>query len=69
LAGVHEVLLTGPGLARVQLRDWCTQHQTDIAGNIVDCVSSDHPSDGQLVAMARQYFNKFDNMAGTAAIA
>ncbi len=69
LAGVHEVLLTGPGLARVQLRDWCTQHQTAIAGNIVDCVSSDHPSDGQLVAMARQYFNKFDNMAGTAAIA
>jgi hypothetical protein len=31
--------------------------------NVVDSVSSDHPTDAQLVAMARQYFKKFDNMA------
>jgi hypothetical protein len=30
---------------------------------IVDNVASDHPSDAQLVAMARQYFKKFDQMA------
>ncbi len=69
LAGAHEVLLTGPSLARVQLRDWCTQHDAAVAATVVDCVSSDHPSDGQLVAMARQYFKKFDNMAGTTATA
>jgi hypothetical protein len=28
----------------------------------VDNVASDHPSDAQLVAMARQYFTKFDKM-------
>jgi hypothetical protein len=27
---------------------------------IVDSVASDHPSDAQVVAMARQYFKKFD---------
>jgi len=30
---------------------------------IVDNVASDHPSDPQLVAMARQYFKKLDRMA------
>ena len=30
---------------------------------IVDVVNSDHPSDAQLVAMARQYFLKFDQKA------
>jgi len=29
----------------------------------VDSIASDHPTDAQVVAMARQYFNKFDQMA------
>lgn len=28
-------------------------------------VSIDHPSEGQLLAMARKYFVKYDRMAGT----
>jgi stalled ribosome rescue protein Dom34 len=66
LAGSHEVLLTGPGLARNQFRDWCVSHQTAVAESIVDSVTTDHPSDGQLVALARQYFKKFDNMTDPA---
>jgi hypothetical protein len=30
---------------------------------VVDSIASDHPSDAQLVAMAKQYFKKFDAMA------
>ena len=63
LVGCKEVLLTGPGLARQQFRDWCVQHHHATAANIVDSVTTDHPSDAQLVAMAKQYFKKFDNMA------
>ena len=63
LNGTHEVLLTGPGLERNHFRDWCSSHRTAIADCVVDSVVSDHPSDGQLVALARQYFRKFDNMA------
>ena len=63
LNGTHEVLLTGPGQARQQLRDWCAQHAPAAAKVIVDSVPSDHPSDAQLVALARQYFRKFDAMA------
>ena len=61
LDGTHEVLVTGPGIARNEFRDWCTQHHDEVT--IVDSVSSDHPTDAQVVAMARQYFKKFDNMA------
>ena len=69
LAGAHEVLLAGPGLVRNEFRDWCASHQAALARTIVDSVSADHPSDGQLVAMARQYFRKFDNMAADPSIA
>lgn len=47
LIGTHEVLLTGLGLGRNQLRDWCTSHQTAVAACIVDSVTTDHPTDGQ----------------------
>jgi hypothetical protein len=46
------VLLTGPGLVRNQFRDWCNSHQTAVADSVVDSMASDHPSDGQLVALA-----------------
>ena len=39
------------------------QHDAAVAHSIVDSVASDHPTDAQVVAMARQYFKKFDNMA------
>lgn len=69
LAGTHEVLLTGPGLARNQFRDWCASHQPAVAKAVVDSLPADHPTDAQLVAMARQYFRKFDNMAADPSMA
>ena len=63
LTGSREILLAGPGLARNQFRDWSNTHQNTLADAIVDSIPADHPTDGQLVAMARQYFKRFDNMA------
>ena len=40
-----------------------------MAGVVVDSVAADHPTDAQLVAMARQYFKKFDNMAADPSVA
>lgn len=65
LSGTHEVLLCGPGLARTQFREWAAKHQAPVAAKIVDSIAADHPTDAQLAAMARQYFKKFDAMAGT----
>ena len=50
-------------MARNQFRDWCSKHNAAVAAAVVDSVAADHPTDAQLVAMARQYFKKFDNMA------
>ena len=60
LIGVHEVLLTGPGKARDEFRAWCERHDAFFARVIVGSVASDHPTDAQVVAMARQYFKAFD---------
>jgi len=69
LDGTHEVLVAGPGLARNQFREWCNTHRASIAARIVDSVAADHPTDGQLVALARQYFKKFDQMAADPSLA
>jgi len=63
LAGVTEVLLTGPANAKNEFRDFCKHQAHAVEKAIVDVVSSDHPSDAQLVAMARQYFLKYDQKA------
>ena len=53
----------------VQLRDWVTSHQPTVAKAIVDSVPADHPSDAQLVALAKQYFKKFDTLGADPSIA
>lgn len=63
LAGVHEVLLVGPGLMHDEFKAWAAKHQPAVAKTIVASEKADHPTDGQLVAMARRFFHKFDNMA------
>jgi stalled ribosome rescue protein Dom34 len=65
LAGAQEVLLLGPGLAHEHFKTWCEQHHPAIAKTIVGSEKADHPTDPQLVALARRYFVAFDRMAGT----
>lgn len=62
LGGVHEILLTGPAQAKDHFRDYCRQKAKAVDQAIVDVVPSDHPSDAQLVALARKYFLKHDKM-------
>jgi len=62
LKGAHEILITGPAQAKNELKAHCERHDKDIAKAIVGVIPSDHPSDGQLVAMAKQYFLKYDRM-------
>lgn len=64
LEGVHEVLLTGPAQTKNEFHDYCKKNATAVAKAIVGVVATDHPTDPQLVALARKYFVKFDQMAG-----
>jgi stalled ribosome rescue protein Dom34 len=69
LAGVHEVLLTGPGMARDEFATWCKSHSASVAAAIADSIPSDHPTDAQVVALARKYFKKLDQMGLDPALA
>lgn len=61
--GAQEVLVTGPANAKIEFRDHCKHHAHAVDKAIVDVVSADHPTDNQLVSMARQYFLKYDQRA------
>jgi hypothetical protein len=63
LSGVSEVLLTGPANAKIEFRDFCQHNAHAIDKAVVDVVTTDHPSDAQVVALARQYFTRYDQTA------
>ena len=66
LAGVGEVLITGPHTALSDFRHYVEKHRPALGGQIVGWEPVDHPSDGELVAFARKRFLEHDRMAGTA---
>ena len=65
LAGITEVLVVGSHQAMADFRHYAEKHRPAAAAQIVGYESVDRPSEGQLVAMARKYFVKYDRMAGT----
>lgn len=65
LAGITEVLVTGSRTATADFRRYADKHRPAAARLIVGCEPVDHPSEAQLVALAREYFLKYDRMAGT----
>ena len=64
LAGIAEVLVTGSHAAIVDFRHYAEKHRPQTATRIVAYEVVDHPSEKQLVALARKYFLKHDQMAG-----
>jgi stalled ribosome rescue protein Dom34 len=65
LAGVQEVLVFGSHQSLADFRHYAEKHRPQTARVVVGYETIDHPSEGQLVAMARKWFLKFDRMAGT----
>jgi stalled ribosome rescue protein Dom34 len=65
LAGIAEVLVTGPHTAQADFRHYVDKHCPAVARQIVGWETVDHPTEGQLVALARKYFLAHDRMTGT----
>jgi stalled ribosome rescue protein Dom34 len=65
LQGITEVLVTGPRTGIADFRHYAEKHRPQTARHIVAYETVDHPSDRQLVALARQYFLRHDRMTGT----
>lgn len=60
LDGVGEVLVTGSHTAIADFRHYADKHRPQTAARIAAYEVVDHPSDNQLVALARKYFLKHD---------
>lgn len=64
LAGIRQVVVTGSQTALSDFRHYVDKHRPPVALQIVGWETVDHPTEGQLVAFARRYFVKHDQMAG-----
>jgi hypothetical protein len=67
LDGIQEVLVTGSHTAIADFRHYADKHRPQTATRIVAYEVVDHPSENQLVALARAYFLKHGETAGTKA--
>lgn len=65
LAGISEVLMVGPKIGLADFRHYVEKHRVPLNRLIVDWEVQERATDNQMVAMARQYFVKYDRMAGT----
>ena len=64
LGDAQEILVTGPGTAKVGFRDHVAKRHAAIGHRIVGVEPLDHPTEGELLAFARRYFKRVDNMLG-----
>jgi stalled ribosome rescue protein Dom34 len=62
LAGAAEILIVGPGHAKLELIKHIHAHDHGVVDKVVGVETVDHPGDGQLVAYARKYFVAKDRM-------
>lgn len=64
LAGITEVLVAGHHTAQTDFRHYLDKHRPQVARQVVGWETVDRPSDGQLAALARKFFEKHDQMLG-----
>ncbi|MEO8525976.1 MAG: hypothetical protein ABI460_14725 [Caldimonas sp.] len=65
VAGVADVLVVGSHTAQADFRHYIGQHRAAFLKQIVGWKTVDHPTEGQLAALAREYFIEDDGMART----
>lgn len=68
VAGAREILVVGPGSAKLELIRHAEKHDAKVATKILGVETVDHPTDRQLLAYARKYFLRVDKMNGNAVI-
>ncbi len=62
--GIAEVLVVGGHTGLADFRRYVEKHRAPTAKHIVGYEVVDHPSENQLIALARKHFVKYHQMAG-----
>ena len=58
----QEILILGPGSAKLELIKHAHHHDAKVAEKIMGVETVDHPSDKEILAQARKFFYKVDQM-------
>jgi stalled ribosome rescue protein Dom34 len=64
LGDAKEVLVTGPGNAKVAFRQHLDRRHPGVAKRVVGIETLDHPTECELLGFARKYFKRIDAMLG-----
>ncbi|HEX9211643.1 MAG TPA: translational machinery protein [Bradyrhizobium sp.] len=56
LADAGEIVIVGPAGAKTELAHHIREHAPDVAKRIAAVEAVDHPSDGEIIALARRHF-------------
>lgn len=59
-----QILIIGPSTAKTELAKYLRHQDSKIGDRIVAVEAADHPSDGEIIAHARQYFGMKPPRAG-----
>ena len=62
MKGAQEILIVGPANAKLNLVKHIHSHDQQMIDKVIGVETVDHPSDAQLVAYARKYFDAADRM-------
>ena len=60
--GAEEILVTGPGSAKLEFLRHLHQHHAQLEKRVVGVETLDHPTDGQLIAHGKKAFARIDAM-------
>ena len=64
IGDAREVLIAGPGDAKLYFRKDLEHRHTKVADRVVAMEAMDHPTNGELLAYARKYFKRYDALQG-----
>ena len=59
-----EAIVVGPGLAKIAFERYAHSHHAAFAKRIVAVETLDHPTEGELLALARKSFKAVDQLLG-----
>lgn len=62
LKGIPEILVAGPGNAKLELIKYIHKHHHDLIERLIGVETVDHPTEGQLLKFAKEYFSAADRM-------
>ena len=62
VSGAGAIMIVGPSSAKMELATYIEVHAPHLMARVSTVEAADHPSDGELVALARKFFRANDRM-------